>query len=205
MKRAVLAYRDEKRIAPYAEALRSVGIEPVFVTPERPIESLSGMGLVLTGGSDVDPASYGAEADPMTEEPDPERDAMEQRLLRQALELDLPMLAICRGIQMFNIAHAGGTLIQHIEGHRVPLHDATIAEGTALAGIFGAGKRSVNSRHHQIVGRLGEGLIVSARAADGVIEGLERRDRRFAVAVQWHPEDLMPQDRALFEAFRDSL
>jgi putative glutamine amidotransferase len=201
MKRAVLAYRDEKRIAPYAEALRSVGIEPVFVTPERPIDSLDGMGLVLTGGSDVDPASYGAQADPMTEEPDPERDAMEQRLLRQALDLDLPVLAICRGMQIFNVA-GSGTLIQNIEGHRVPLHDATIAEGTVLAGIFGAGKRSVNSRHHQIVGRTGEGLIVSARAADGVIEGLERSDRKFAVAVQWHPEDLMPQDRPLFQAFQ---
>jgi putative glutamine amidotransferase len=205
MKRAALAYRDEKRIAPYANALRSVGIEPVMVTPAQPIASLDGMGLVLAGGTDVDPASYGAEADPLTEPPDQERDAMELRLLREALELDLPVLAICRGLQVFNIAHPGGTLIQHIEGHRVPLHDATIAEGTVLETIFGAGKRSVNSRHHQAVGRLGEGLIVSARAADGVIEGLERPDRRFAVAVQWHPEDLMPQDRALFEAFGNSL
>jgi putative glutamine amidotransferase len=205
MKRAVLAYRDEKRIAPYAAALRSVGIDPVLVTPEHALESLDGMGLVLSGGSDVDPATYGATVDPMTEEPDPERDAMELKLLGQALEQDLPVLAICRGLQIFNVAHKRGTLIQHTEGHRVPLHDAAIEEGTALAGIFGAGKRSVNSRHHQIAGRLGEGLVISARAADGVIEGIERPDRRFAVAVQWHPEDLMPQDRALFEAFRNSL
>ncbi len=177
----------------------------MFVTPENPIDSLDGMGLVLSGGSDLDPASYGAEADPRTEAPDPERDAMEQKLLRQALELDLPVLAICRGMQLFNVTHRGGTLIQHVEGHRVPLHDTTIGEGTQLATIFGAGRRSVNSRHHQVAGRLGEGLIVSARAADGVIEGLERTDRRFAVAVQWHPEDLMPQDRALFEAFRNAL
>jgi putative glutamine amidotransferase len=205
MKRAVLTYRKEEKIASYSEALRSVGIEPVFVTPENPIDSLDGMGLVLSGGSDLDPASYGAEADPLTEAPDPGRDAMEQKLLRQALELDLPVLAICRGMQLFNVTHKGGTLIQHIEGHRVPLHDMMIGEGTVLATIFGAGKRSVNSRHHQVAGRLGEGLIVSARAADGVIEGLERRDRRFAVAVQWHPEDLMPQDRALFEAFGNAL
>jgi len=205
MARAVLAYRDEKRIAPYAEALRSAGIDPLLVTPETRLDSLGGMGLVLSGGSDVDPATYGAEADPLTEPPDPERDAMEQRLLREALELDLPVLAICRGIQLFNVTHGGGTLIQHIEGHRVPLHDAAVAEGTALARIFGSGIRPVNSRHHQIVGRVGDSLIVSARAADGVIEGLERRDRKFAVAVQWHPEDLMPQDRALFEAFRNSL
>jgi putative glutamine amidotransferase len=210
VKRAALAYREEKRIAPYADALRSVGIEPVFVTPATPLDSLGGMGLVLTGGTDVDPASYGAEADPLTEPPDRERDEMERRLLRQALELDLPVLAICRGMQLFNVAHQGGTLVQHIEGHRVPKHDLAIAAGTMLAAIFpgdkrGAGKRSVNSRHHQAVGLTGEGLIVSARAADGVIEGLERRDRKFAVAVQWHPEDLMPQDSPLFQAFRDSL
>jgi putative glutamine amidotransferase len=204
MKRVVLVYRDESRVGAYAEALRSVGIDPVLVTPAAAIDSLDGMGLVLSGGSDVDPASYEAEADPLTEPPDPERDAMEQKLLREALELDLPVLAICRGIQLFNIAHAGGTLIQHIEGHRVPLHDATIRDGSALAGVFGAGKRAVNSRHHQIVGRVGEGLIVTARAVDGVIEGLERPDRKFAVAVQWHPEDL-PQDRPLFQAFRNAL
>ncbi len=204
MKRAALAYREEKRIAPYAEALRSVGIDPVLVTPVQTIKSLDGMGLVLTGGTDVDPALYGAAADPLTEEPDRERDALERRLLRQALEQDLPVLGICRGMQLFNVTHRGGTLTQHIEGHRVPLHDVTIAEGTKLATIFGAGKRSVNSRHHQVVGRLGEGLIVSARAADGVTEAIERPDRKFAVAVQWHPEDL-PQDGALFQAFQDAL
>jgi putative glutamine amidotransferase len=163
------------------------------------------MGLVLAGGTDVDPGLYGAEADPLTEDPDKQRDAMEQRLLRQALERDLPVLAICRGMQLFNVTHRGGTLVQDIEGHKVALHDATIGDGTALAEIFGAGKRSLNSRHHQAVGMPGEGLIVSARAADGVIEALERRDRRFTLAVQWHPEDLMPQDRALFEAFRNAL
>jgi putative glutamine amidotransferase len=203
VKRAALTYRDEKRIGPYAEALRSVGIDPLMVTPDAPLDSLGGIGLVLTGGTDVDPRLYGAEAQPLTERPDGERDAMEQRLLREALELDLPMLAICRGMQLFNVT-LGGTLVQHIEGHRVPLHDVEIGANTVLAKIFGAGKRTVNSRHHQIVDKPGEGLIVSARAAD-VIEGLERRDRRFAVAVQWHPEDLMPEDRALFEAFRDSL
>ena len=76
--------------------------------------------------------------------------------------------------------------------------------GTKLAGIFGAGKRQVNSRHHQAVARVGEGLIVSARAADGTIEALERSDRRFAVAVQWHPEDLFAQEQRLFEAFAES-
>lgn len=206
MKRAVATYRDEKRIAPYADALRSVGIDPVLVTPAQPLESLDGMGLVLTGGTDVDPALYRTEPEPLTEEPDRERDAMEQRLLRQALELDLPVLAICRGTQLFSVIHAG-TLVQHIEGHKTPQtpHEIAVEAGTRLAAIFGAGKRSVNSRHHQAVGRAGHGLVISARAADGVIEALERRDRKFAVAVQWHPEDLMPQDRSLFEAFRNAL
>jgi putative glutamine amidotransferase len=125
---------------------------------------------------------------------------MLRSLLTEALAQDLPVLAICGGMQLFNVVH-GGTLIQHIEGHRVPLHQAAILEGTLLATILGPGKRSVNSRHHQIAGRLGEGVVVSARAADGIIEALERPGRRFAVAVQWHPEDLMAQDRALFEAF----
>ncbi len=206
MKRAVVAYRDEKRIAPYADALRSVGIDPVLVTPAQPLDSLDGMGLVLTGGTDVDPALYGAEPEPFTEEPDRERDAMEQRLLRQALELDLPVLAICRGTQLFNVINAG-TLVQHIEGHKTPQtpHEITVEAETRLAMIFGAGKRSVNSRHHQAVGRVGHGLVISARAADGAIEALERSDRKFAVAVQWHPEDLMPQDRALFQAFGNAL
>lgn len=204
MKRAVLTCGNEKKIVPYMEALRSVGIEPVMATPDRPPDSLGGMGLVLSGGSDLDPALYGADAEPLTDPPDRERDAMQQKLLREALERDLPVLAICGGMQLFNVVH-GGTLIQHIEGHRVPLHQAAILEGTLLAKILGSGKRAVNSRHHQLVGKLGEGVVVSARAADGIIEALERPDRRFAVAVQWHPEDLMAQDRALFEAFGNAL
>lgn len=203
MKRAVVTYRNDKKIAPYVDALRSAGIEPVLVSPESGIESLGGMGLVLTGGTDLDAAMYGAERIAAADEPDRERDAMEQRLLREALERDLPVLAICRGMQLFNVIHAG-TLLQHIEGHKTP-HEVTVEADTKLAGIFSAGARPVNSRHHQAVDRVGRGLMVSARAADGVIEGLERSDRRFAVAVQWHPEDLMPQDRRLFEAFGEAL
>ncbi len=202
MKRAVVTYRDEKKIGPYADALRSAGIEPVLVMPEVGIESLGGKGLVLTGGTDLDAALYGATRIDIADEPDRERDAMEQGLLREALERDLPVLAICRGMQLFNVVHAG-TLVQHIEGHKTP-HEITIDGRTKLAGIFSAGARPVNSRHHQAVERVGQGLVISARAADGVIEGLERSDRRFAVAVQWHPEDL-PADKALFEAFREAL
>ena len=207
MKRAALTYRKEDKIAPYAEALRNVGIEPVLVSPDTALDSLEGMGLVLSGGTDIDPGLYGEMAQGETDTADRERDAMEQRLLREALQHDLPVLAICRGLQLFNVTQPAGTLIQHMEGHKTPmaLHEITVDPGTKLAGIFGAGKRQVNSRHHQAVARVGEGLIVSARAADGTIEALERSDRKFAVAVQWHPEDLFAQEHALFEAFAESL
>lgn len=162
------------------------------------------MGLVLTGGTDVDPSIYGAEREPATDEPDCERDAMELRLLREALHRDLPVLAICRGMQLFNVAHTAGTLMQDIAGHRAP-HNVSVAPGTQLAKILGAGTRSVNSRHHQAVGSVGRDLSISARAADGVIEALERAGRRFAIAVQWHPEDIFAQERALFEAFCEAL
>lgn len=205
MKRVGVTYRSEKKIAPYAEALRAVGIEPVLVTPDQAQGSFTARGLVLSGGTDLDPNLYGQrERHALAQEPDVERDALEQRLLLDALSAHLPVLAICRGMQLFNVAHAGGTLVQHIEGHKGE-HQIAIAAGTRLAEIFGAGTRPVNSRHHQAIGRVGEGLIVSATSPDGVIEGLERSDQRFAIAVQWHPEDMMPEQRRLFEAFREAL
>ncbi len=209
-KRVAVTYRDHSRIAPYADALRAVGIEPVLIEPMiDSVDSLSGMaGLMLTGGTDVDPALYGQTLGPKSEVPDRERDALEQRLLREALEADIPVLAICRGMQLFNVTHPGGTLVQDMDGHKLPrnaTHHAEIYQGTRLAQIFGAGVHTVNSRHHQAVAQVGEGLIVSAKSPDGVIEGLERPDLRFAVAVQWHPEDQMPQQRCLFEAFREAL
>jgi putative glutamine amidotransferase len=211
MKRAVLAYRNEAKIAPYLEALRQAGIEPTSVTPSVPVASLQGMGLVLTGGADIDPSLYGEPLDPRADGPDRERDDLEQRLLREALSLDQPVLAICRGMQLFNITHAGGSLIQHMEGHKLAnngTHDVEVSVGSRLAEILGGGWQAVNSRHHQAVADVGAGLIVSAKSADGVIEALERSDLRFAIAVQWHPEDMLsafPQQRRLFEAFAESL
>lgn len=211
MKRAVIAYRNEAKIAPYLEALRRAAIEPKLVTPANPVASLQGMGLVLTGGTDIDPSLYGQPLDPRADAPDRERDALEQRLLREALSLDLPVLAICRGMQLFNITHAGGSLVQHMEGHKLPTdgtHDVEVAPGSRLAEILGGGRQAVNSRHHQAVADVGEQLIVSAKSRDGVIEALERPDLRFAIAVQWHPEDMLSafsQQRRLFEAFGESL
>jgi putative glutamine amidotransferase len=211
MRRAVLSFRNQKKVAPYRQALLDAGIEPVLVTPERRMESLDGMGLVLTGGTDVDPELYGQQKDPRGDQPDRERDDRELELLSEALSLDLPVLAICRGMQLFNIAHGGGTLLQHMDGHRLEnntTHEVQIAKGTQLAAILGSGASRVNSRHHQSVADVGEGLVISANAADGVIEGLERSDRHFAVAVQWHPEDMVTgvlEQRKLFEAFREAL
>lgn len=207
MKRAILAFRNEKKVTPYVDALVAAGIEPLLVTPEKPRESLDGMGLVLTGGTDIDPSLYGQDLDPRADPPDRQRDDLEQRLLREALAQDLPVLAICRGLQLFNITHPGGTLVQHMEGHRIPdngTHETAIFEGTRLAAILGSGLHPVNSRHHQSVEKVGEGLVVSAKSRDGVIEGLERPDLQFAVAVQWHPEDMLagfPEQKKLFEAF----
>lgn len=210
MKRAVLAYRNEAKIAPYLEALRQVGIEPTPVTPAAPIASLGGKGLVLTGGADIDPSLYGEPLDPRADAPDRERDDLEQRLLREALSLDLPVLAICRGMQLFNVTHAGGSLVQHMEGHKLAnnvTHEVEVGAGSRLAEILGGGRQAVNSRHHQAVADVGAQLIVSAKSLDGVIEALERPDLRFAIAVQWHPEYMLaafPQQLRLFEAFRES-
>ncbi|HEY7334257.1 MAG TPA: type 1 glutamine amidotransferase [Bryobacteraceae bacterium] len=209
MRRVVVAYRNESKLGPYLDALQLAGIEPVRVTPANPIMSLKGMGLVLTGGTDIDPALYGQALDARADPPDRERDDLEQRLLQEALSLDLPVLAICRGMQLFNVTHAGGTLVQHMEGHRLQkggTHQIDVQIGSRLEEILGKGPHVVNSRHHQTVGAVGEGLIISAQSPDGVIEALEG-DLRFAIALQWHPEDMVefPEQRRLFEAFAGAL
>jgi putative glutamine amidotransferase len=209
--RAGLTFRCPKRAEAYAAALRSVRVEPVLISPETP-RSLAGLdGLLVSGGSDVDPARYGQARDPESSEPDQERDELEAALIGEALEAGLPLLAICRGLQLLNVFR-GGSLRQHVESHRqkgvVDAHSVTIVAGTRLASILGTGTIPVNSRHHQTVDRLGEGLVVSATAPDGVVEALEDPLQRFAIAVQWHPEeriDAGAHDRMLFEAFAAAL
>jgi len=201
------------RVEPYEAAMRAVGIEPV-----RNPESLEGLdGLLLSGGSDINPRHYGQERLRQSDSPDDARDELEMRLLQDALMADLPVLAICRGLQLFNVFY-GGSLIQHLPdsylhrqkvngaetGKHPAAHSIQVTAETRLARIIGAGEHQVNSRHHQGVDRLGPGLTVSAVAADGVVEGLEVPDATFAVAVQWHPEDriaVSAADRKLFEAF----
>jgi putative glutamine amidotransferase len=195
---------EEKRI-PYRSAMRAAGIEQA-----ENVTSVNGLsGLVLTGGSDVDPAIYGKPRHPKTLPPDLDRDRLEIDLLHEALRLRLPVLAICRGLQLVNVA-LGGTLNQHIEGHRLPgipeVHPVIVAPASRLAAIFGEAECVVNSRHHQSVDRVADGLMVSARAPDGIVEALELPGTRFLLAVQWHPEDRIDgPDGKLFKAFREAL
>jgi gamma-glutamyl-gamma-aminobutyrate hydrolase PuuD len=211
---AGLTFREGHKAEPYAEALRAAGVEPVLLSPDAPGAFPGLQGLILSGGTDLNPSLYFAPPDAANETPDDARDEMELGLLHRALAADLPVLGICRGMQLFNVAH-GGTLIQHLENSTLhvargqdpalPAHPVVVAAGTRLADILGEGVHAVNSRHHQAVGRVGAGLRVAARSRpDGVIEALERDDRRFALAVQWHPEDQARRDaeqRKLFEAF----
>ena len=196
---------SERRREPYRKALNAVNVRAV----ENP-ETLNDLsGLVLTGGTDLNPALYGQARLLETDQPDEERDERETRLLRDALALDLPVLAICRGMQLLNV-FCGGTLTQHIEDHRSPgvsnAHQAWITPESLLATVLGPGAYEVNSRHHQAIALLAPGLNVTARAADGTVEALESPDRRFILAVQWHPEDRVDgSDRKLFKAFSDAL
>lgn len=199
------AQTSEGRREPYRKALNAVNVRTVD-NPET-LDDLSG--LVLTGGTDLNPALYGQARLPETDQPDEERDERETRLLRDALVRDLPVLAICRGMQLLNV-FCGGTLTQHIEDHRSPgvsnAHAVWIAPESLLASVLGPGVYEVNSRHHQAIELLAPSLNVTARAADGTVEAVELLDRRFMLAVQWHPEDRVAgSDRKLFEAFADAL
>ena len=163
--------------------------------------------LVLTGGADVDPARYGAGRDPATQPPRPDRDEWEAALVLAALDRDLPLLAICRGAQVLNVA-LGGTLDQHLPavvGHTGHLPEPAVlgavtvrlAPGTPVAAIVGA-EVKVPCYHHQAIRRLGRGVEAVGWADDGTVEAAVVTGRRFAVAVQWHPED--GDDPRLFRA-----
>ncbi|MQY40825.1 hypothetical protein SRB17_88580 [Streptomyces sp. RB17] len=167
-------------------------------------QRLSGFaGVVLPGGSDLDPAHYGQDRHPKTTPDHDEQDALDLAVARAVLEVGLPTLAICRGLQVVN-AVCGGTLIQHIPPgpveHLDALHEVTAVAGSRLAAVVGPQPFTVSSYHHQAVDRVGRGLRVTARAADGCVEALEHTSADL-LAVQWHPEDLAAtsrQDAALF-------
>jgi putative glutamine amidotransferase len=212
-KRVGVTYGNSDKLKPYLNALRAVGVEPVPVAPGAEPAHVGDLdGLLLTGGTDVNPRLYGQEPHPASDAPDDARDATEQRMLAAALERDLPVLAICRGMQLFNITQKG-TLHQHVEGHRQKgvddAHRITVDPGTLLAEAIGDGAHTVNSRHHQVVAKIGEGLRVSAWSEDHQYpEALEMEGKRFALAVQWHPEDLVEkrdEAKRLFQAFARAL
>ncbi len=191
----------------YVEAVQRAGGLVLMVPPdarllEDPDEVLDLLdGLVLAGGSDIDPAGYGARAHPETVDTVPERDRFEIALVRAAIERDLPVLGICRGMQLINVAY-GGTLLQHLPerfGHHEHLrvagtfdgadHDVDLVEGSLAARAAGETHHATKSHHHQGVDRLGEGLLISGCSAmDGLPEAIEMPDRRFVLGVQWHPE-----------------
>lgn len=214
-KEVLLVYRDPEDLPPYREAAAAGGLLAKCALPGAALSMQDFGGLLLTGGEDVDPALYGEERHPATEESDPERDQVEIRLLREALALDLPVLAICRGLQIMNVMH-GGTLIQHLERHQLhpdvkstPAHAIRIEPETLLRRIAGTDCWQVNSRHHQAINTLGSGLRVSAiDPADGTIEAIERPGKRFVLGVQWHPENEVfayPDRLKLFLRFAEAL
>ncbi len=201
--------------ASYAEVVATAGGLPVLLPPIVPGDldaaaatAVAGIdGLVLTGGADVDPGRYGAATHAETDVPRAARDRWELALLRAALDADRPVLAVCRGAQVLNVAR-GGTLYQHLPDvlgepthrpvpgtfGRVPVR---VDRGSRLAAIVGEAPE-VLCHHHQAIDRLGDGVTACARAADGTIEGVELAGPRFALGVQWHPEEA--GDERLFAA-----
>ncbi|QRY42183.1 gamma-glutamyl-gamma-aminobutyrate hydrolase family protein [Microbacterium hominis] len=199
----------------YLDAVTAVGGAGVLLTPQIEPDAaaeavLDGLdGLVLTGGLDVDPALYGAEPHPETDEPRRDRDAWELALLTGARRRGIPVFGICRGLQLGNVAF-GGTLHQHLPdvlgtdryqlgGGVFALNTATVSAGSRLAAVVGAGDIAVRSYHHQGIDRVGDGLTVTARSDDGLPQAIEAADGSWFVAVQWHPEE-DAADRRLFAA-----
>ncbi|HEX2084044.1 MAG TPA: gamma-glutamyl-gamma-aminobutyrate hydrolase family protein [Solirubrobacteraceae bacterium] len=205
--------RDLALALAYPGAVSRGGGAPLVVPPfasEDDVETILDRvdGVVLSGGPDIHPCLYGQEEHPKLGPVDIGLDRFELGFVRRALERDLPLLGICRGAELMNVAR-GGTLIQHIEGHRqeeearIPTHDVRVEEGSRLAEVLGATEAKVNTFHHQAVDKLGGGVRAVAWSADGMVEGLELTDMDFAVGVQWHAEGLIdePQQCSLFARF----
>jgi putative glutamine amidotransferase len=206
----------------YIDAARAAGLRPYVLPVLAPADAdamLEGMaGLILTGGEDVDPAHYGAAPHPALGEVHAPRDAFEIALVRAARARRLPTLAICRGVQIANVA-LGGTLVQDLPSECPAalahdggwarsdrVHALRVTSGSRLAGAIGATDARINSLHHQAVARVAEGLVAVAHAPDGIVEGVEwTGDDWWMTGVQWHPEELTGTseewDRALFAAF----
>jgi putative glutamine amidotransferase len=211
----------------YIRALTSAGALPWMIPLVGDDEdTLRGVydeldGVFLPGGADIDPASYGQDRHPRCDKSDPHRDRVELALARWAIPDRKPVLGVCRGLQLVNLA-CGGSLYQDladqftgsIKHDYFPFggqfardflaHEVEVAKGSRLAAIFGAGALKVNSMHHQGIRELGDGLVATAVAPDGLVEGIESADDAYVIGVQWHPEALTDgdvQSRRLFESF----
>jgi putative glutamine amidotransferase len=190
----------------YADRVLAAGGQPVLLPPDptlshRPGDALDLLdGLMLAGGSDIDPASYGGSPHPEVQETDSERDETEIALARGALDRELPVLGVCRGSQLLNVA-LGGTLIPHLPdvldstrhserpGHFAD-HEVRLAPGSLAARVAGGERTAVKSHHHQGLDRLGEGLVATGWSVlDDLVEAVEATAHRFALGVLWHPEE----------------
>ena len=215
--------------AAYVAAVERPGAAALLISPAHSADSVERIldmahGLVLTGGEDVDPARYGQAPHPALSTVNPQRDAAEFAALSGALERGLPVLAICRGLQVLNVA-LGGTLYQDLPSERAkgiiheqdaPVeqrwHGARVEDGSALHGIFGATDLFINSFHHQGVRQLAPSLKATVWAEDGLVEGVESTEHPWVLGVQWHPErgeaelmnDERDPDRRLLWAFVDA-
>lgn len=211
----------------YADAIVEAGGLPVLIPVGIPVEALRQIyervdGVLLAGGVDVNPSRYGAVAHPATQEPDDLRDENEITLACWAAEENQPILGICRGHQVLNIA-LGGTLIQDVPSllgtpvkHDVDnnqpggnyIHTVELEPASRLASIFGKTALTVNSMHHQSLERPGPGVAITGHSPDGVVEATEVPDKHFVLSVQWHPEEMIYEDdvnmKRLFKAFVDA-
>ena len=220
----VKSWRDDSVALPatYIRALHRAGGQEAILAPRELGTEEAGRlldrfdGLLLIGGGDIDPKHYGEDPLPECYGIDTEADVFEMRLVQAAVERGMPVLAICRGFQILNVA-TGGSLDQHITGredligHGIPgvapeMHEVRLEPGTWTAKAMGTETVQVSSSHHQAAARIGDGLVVSGRAPDGIVEAMEHPNGSWVVAVQWHPErtaETDPAQQGLFDALVD--
>jgi putative glutamine amidotransferase len=220
----IIALPPYAKLRDYEIAIRLAGGEPrrLEIGRDDPDEVIRNVdAILLPGGGDVEPSYYGEARHPTFDAAETGRDELEIALANKARDVDMPLLAICRGLQLLNVAR-GGSLIQDIpdqlpgalshqnrESPDAIAHDVRLEQPSTLAQLLGPDSAStvaVNSRHHQAIKRVGDGLIVSATAPDGVIEAVEDPGQRFCVAVQWHPENFhrTGEFSEIFQAFIDA-